>query len=178
MRTKRAFAVFLSVCLILGGCARSGGQETGTQPAGSHAPQSPSGNVLATDPRQDAGRLAFQNTGSVRVTYSTNISAVRYVSSADQLPGNEALSGYDDAFFETRALILVYETVSSGSIKVDIESIALSEADAVVTLTHEAQGDATTPVMTTWLVWAEVDRGLELNWSVANPAVESGVHKS
>lgn len=108
-------------------------------------------------------------TGCVRVAYNGNVSSVRYITSADQLPDHEALAAYDEAYFETKALVLVKESVSSGSVKVGIASID----DGVVTLSHELPGDAGTADMATWLLWAEVDAGLDFDWSVANPALES-----
>lgn len=107
-------------------------------------------------------------TGCVRVDYTGNVSSVRYITSVDQLPDNEALAAYDEAYFAEHALIVVYETVTSGSVKVGIGSVA----DGVVTLSHEMSGDAGTDDMASWLLWAEVETGLEYTWSVANPAVK------
>uniref|UniRef100_UPI001C9E8AF7 hypothetical protein n=1 Tax=Klebsiella pneumoniae TaxID=573 RepID=UPI001C9E8AF7 len=78
------------------------------------------------------------------------------------------LAGYDEAYFVEKALVVVYETVSSGSVQVDIASID----GGVVTLSHEMSGNVGTADMATWLLWAEVDAGLDYTWSVANPAVE------
>lgn len=112
--------------------------------------------------------LALGDTGCVRVAYDSNISSVRYITSVEQLPDNEALAAYDEAYFAEKALIVVYETVSSGSVKVGIASVK----DGAVTLSHDMPGDVGTADMATWLLWAEVDAGLDYTWSVANPAVE------
>lgn len=87
------------------------------------------------------------------------------------------MSAYDDAFFKDHALVLVQESVSSGSVEVGIESVSLkADHTAVVTLTHQGPGEGQvgTADMATWLLWAEVDTGLEdYQWTVANPALES-----
>lgn len=111
-------------------------------------------------------------TGCVRVEYTGNVSSVRYITSVDQLPDHEALAAYDAAYFESKALLLVWETVSSGSVRVGIAAIE----GGVVTLSHELSGDAGTADMATWLLWAEVEAGLDETWSVANPAVQSETH--
>lgn len=112
--------------------------------------------------------LALGEIGCVRVSYNGNVSSVRYITSVDQLPDHEALAAYDEAYFAEKALIVVYETVSSGSVKVGIASVK----DGAVTLSHELPGDAGTADMATWLLWAEVDAGLDYTWTVANPAVK------
>lgn len=121
--------------------------------------------------KQEAGTsngLALGNTGCVRVAYNGNVSSVRYITAADQLPDNEALKAYDDAYFAEKALIVVYETTGSGSVEVGIASVK----DGAVTLSHDMPGDAGTADMATWLLWAEVDAGLDYTWTVANPAVK------
>lgn len=124
-----------------------------------------------TQPTAGGEPVTVGESGCVRVDYTTNISNVRYITSADQLPDNEALAGYDEAYFETGALVIVMESVSSGSVKVSIESVEAG----VVTLGHEMSGDVGTTDMATWLLWAEVEQGLDYEWSVANPALPSNV---
>lgn len=122
--------------------------------------------------------LTLGNSGAVRVTYSVNVSSVRYITSAAQLPDYPELAGYDDAYFETGALILVMESVSSSSVRVSIGSVTLNDTTALVTLTHEGTGDVSVPAMATWLVWAEVEKDLHYSWEVANPALDSNIQNS
>ena len=113
----------------------------------------------------------------LRLTYNGNVSSALYVTSAAQLPDYPELSAYDDAFFKDHALVLVQESVSSGSVEVGIESVSLkADHTAVVALTHQGPGEGQvgTADMATWLLWAEVDTGLgDYQWTVANPALES-----
>ena len=60
--------------------------------------------------------------------------------------------------------MLVQESVSSGSVEVGIESVSLkADHTAVVALTHQGPGEGQvgTADMATWLLWTEVDTGLE-----------------
>ena len=122
--------------------------------------------TLCTESATEAS-AELGETGCVRITYTNNVSNVRYVTKVEELPDYEALAKYDAAYFENKALLVILETTASGSVQVGIESIA----DGTVTLSHEMSGDAGTTDMATWLLWAEVDQGLEGNWKVANPAL-------
>lgn len=122
-----------------------------------------------TIPKIEQETVTLDGTGCVRIPYQGNVSSVRYVTSVEELPDNEALAAYDEAFFEAKALVVVKESVSSGSVQVGIASIE----NGVVTLSHEMPGDAGTADMATWLLWAEVEKDLDCSWSVANPALES-----
>lgn len=180
---KRMLCLILTLAMLLCGCqsapAASGGSETGKDPEKVTEAdldmteiQDP-GVTLPKDEEETGGEnVTVGATGCIRVEYTGNVSSVRYITSADQLPDHEALAAYDAAYFEDKALILVRETVSSGSVKVGIAAIE----GGVVTLSHEMSGDAGTADMATWLLWAEVDAGLDYEWSVANPAVESNTH--
>ncbi len=117
--------------------------------------------------------MILGNTGKTRIAYSGTTNGVRYITSADQLPQNQALEAYDDAYFETKALILVTETVNSGSIQVAIKGVTVENGMACVTLRHEMPGDVGTDDMATWLLWAEVKQGLDYEWVLENPAMES-----
>lgn len=111
--------------------------------------------------------------GAVRIPYEGNESTVRYITSASQLPDNEELAGYDDAYFQQNALVLVTESVNSGSIEVAIDSIRQTDRGSEVVLYHSRpeESQATTDDMATWLLWAEVETGKEGIWTVANPAL-------
>lgn len=116
--------------------------------------------------------------GKVRITYTGNRSSVVYITSVDQLPDELDGEGYDEAYFEEHALILVTETVSSGSVDVGILSVAYSGDTALVTLYHEVpDGAMTTDDMATWLIWAEAEPDLDYQWLVENPALESDAVK-
>lgn len=137
----------------------------GTMPKNDGSTQ-PSGNSLQLG--QD---------GKLRIAYKGNQSSVQYITSAAQLPKYAELEGYDEAFFEDHALVLVVETVNSGSVQVDISDISVDGTTAVVTLSHEMPGDAGTMDMVTWLLWVEVEPGLDCQWKVANPAVPASGEK-
>lgn len=128
-----------------------------------------------TLPGQTGEALELGDTGAERVTYTHNVSRVQYVTDVRDLPDYAALSGYDAAYFQDHALLIVLETVSNGSVKVAIDRVA---DDGTVTLKREISGQLGTTVMTTWLLWAEVDAGLDCSWNVANAALQSGTSKS
>ena len=167
------------LCLILAlmllcGCQSAAADPTDPQIQQDTENQDQTTDVTVGEDEQQTvgGETALGQTGCVRVEYITNISSVRYITSVDQLPDHEALAGYDEAYFENKALVLVKETTSSGSVQVGIASIE----GGVVTLSHEMPEGDVTADMATWLLWAEVDAGLEYEWSVANPALESATH--
>lgn len=119
--------------------------------------------------------LAFDNADGYRIAYTMNQNSVTYITSAEGLPvyDIEALKAYDEDFFKEKALVLVKETVNSGSTKVGIQSIIKEGSVISVTLSHEGAEIGTTD-MATWLLWAEVDRGLEnCQWVLTNPALPS-----
>lgn len=118
--------------------------------------------------------VKIDDVGKVRISYTGNRSSVVYVTSASQLPDQEELKKYDDAYFEEHALVLVTETMTSGSVEVGIASVNVSGGVGTVTLYHgePEQGTYNTSDMATWLLWAEVEPGLDCRWVVANPAVE------
>ena len=116
--------------------------------------------------------VTINGTGKARIDYTGSRSEVRYVTSAEALPDCEGLADYDGAWFQDHALVLVTETVNSGSVEVEIAAITLENGTASVELSHGMSGDYGTNDMATWLLWAEVEPGLEgLTWTVANPAL-------
>ena len=117
-------------------------------------------------PTQPGDRLDFANPGKVRIAYTGDRRYVRYITSVDQLPTEEALKGYDTAFFENNALVIVVETVTSGSMQLELEGIYLNGDTATVTLKRSMPGDVGTTDMATWLLWAEVSREWDYNWTL------------
>ena len=180
---KRMLCTVLCAAMLLCGCqsapAANGETQGATEALTGEVTENVTESQLAvTEPQtptqpfveqETEPGTAIGETGLVRVAYNGNISSVRYITSVDKLPVNDALSAYDEAYFETRALVVVLESVSSGSVKVGIDSIE----NGVVTLSHELAGDVGTADMATWLLWAEVEQGLDFEWSVANPALQS-----
>ena len=119
--------------------------------------------------------MNFLNQGSVRIGYTGNQNSVVYVTSPEQLPAVEELKKYDADYFRTRALVLVRETVGSGSTRVSIQAISQKDQTVYVALLHESP-EVGTADMATWLLWAEVEPGLEnFQWVLANPALKSGL---
>lgn len=135
----------------------------------------PASEMAEHSPGLPGEAAAAARTGKVRIPYSGNRSAVTYVTSASMLPDCEALEQYDDAYFESHALVLVTETVRSGSVNVGIRSVDVEGAEATVTLYHNMPPAASgTTDMATWLLWAEVAPGLDCQWTIANPTLGSG----
>lgn len=118
--------------------------------------------------------------GKARLTYEGNESSVRYVTSPDQLPDCEALQKYDNAYFETHALVLVTQSVSSGSLEVSIKAIKKTEGGYGVVLSYGEPGkdQVGTTDMATWLLWAEVEQGQDGTWEIVNPALTPEEEKS
>lgn len=113
--------------------------------------------------------------GAVRISARGIVNSIRYITDASQLPDNQALKQYDDAYFQDHALVLIVETVGSGSTRVGIASIEIEDSAATVTLFHRLPGDVATDDIAAWLLWAEVDAGLSCNWVVANHAMKPSV---
>ena len=103
--------------------------------------------------------VEFKNVQAQRIPYAGIRRGVRYVTDPAQLPKDEAFSGYDAEFFRSRALLLVTDTVGSGSVRMGIRDIR------VRTMT----GTVGTADMATWHIWAEVEPGLDYRWMVAEP---------
>ena len=184
---KKLICMLLAFVLVFCGCAR---QDTGAAPSDEAAQSGSevSQNVDATevDPpevtlhtgegqSQGQGVQQFQvagATGAERIEYKQNASSVRYITRVEDLPDYEALDGYRNAeYFETQALLVVVDTVTSGSVKVSIGFLG----DGTVTLAKEMSGTLGTADMATWLLWAEVDQGLTDTWTVTNPGVQNNL---
>lgn len=168
---KRLFALILALCLLLAGCAPGGTATTDTTTNTTH-PDIPD----QTRGEPDIGiDVDFQVLGSVAMHHSVNISQVRYITSVSALPDNEELAQYDDSWFEDHALLLIYQSVSSGNVKVDVEKIKLDGTIANITLSYLPDGMLGSGIKVTWLMWLEVEKGLQYSWQVENPAMESDV---
>lgn len=184
---KKMICIMLTLMLLLSGCQ---GAVTETTAPVETAPPAPGTNVPATeDPRgettfptlpesgfvtgpvmggQEGDRLPFENAGKVRLTYEGNRSYVRYVTSVEDLPPEGSWTGYDETYFETKALLIVVETLTSGSVQVELEAIRMEGDTANVHIKRTMEGDVGTTDMATWMLWAEVEKGLEYNWTLAN----------
>lgn len=181
--SKRIFAAGCALCLLLAGCSQpSQPQSLATASDSANASSQPTatpgvGNVIGGDDFAPAPGDAVdqESRGKLRITYNGNESTVRYITSVDQLPTYEEFQTYDEDYFQDHALVVVTESVSSGSVDVDIDSIRYADTGNQVVLYHSAPGDdaAGTGDMVTWLLWAEVDAGIEGTWTVSNPALPS-----
>lgn len=175
--TYRLPALLAALCMILCGCqgiAEPTGSEV-TLPQQSTEPTHKLEPGIQL-PTQDPGTpLPFQNSGSVRYTTQGRPCYVRYITDASQLPNVAALQKYDEEYFRDHALVLVAETVNSGSTTVEIGSIAVLDGVATVTLSRTLPNHFGTDVITTWLLWAEVEAHLDYQWVVANPTLQPGV---
>ena len=181
MKYKRLLTLVLAaaLCIVAAACGTKNNAPGTDTPTKTDTPTAAPGGTQTVG---DTGNGTVREDGSyvpgqvnrLRLTYNGNVSSALYVTSAAQLPDYPELSAYDDAFFKDHALVLVQESVSSGSVEVGIESVSLKDDHtAVVTLTHQGPGEEQvgTADMATWLLWTEVDTGLEdYQWTVANPA--------
>ena len=166
---KGILAAGCALGLLLTGCGVQGNDPSAqATPAGSGSIQE------ELQPQVTLG-VEISAQGSARLSYNGNESTVRYVTSVSELPSYQPLSQYDDAFFQDHALVVVTESVSSGSVDVKIDSICCTDTQNSVVLYHSAPQDdqAGTNDMATWLLWAEVDRDIQGAWTVANPALTS-----
>lgn len=175
MKSVPAISLILIIIfsLLLLGCKDSASAYSSTFKE--DAPSLSTDDTIELYPPPTAGDLPFQqpNSGAVKIQYTENISTVRYITSASQLPDHEVFQQYDESFFLEKALIIVYESVSSGSVQVGIQNIEFENSTASVTLFHHAPPGDGTAVMATWMLWAEVETGLDYEWVITNPALKS-----
>lgn len=177
---KKLICLLLSLLLLLTGCRSAG-------PARSDAANQPSESetTQATEPSWDTGPsqdttvirpadapVTMGQTGKLRIAYTGNRSGIRYITDPSQLPDYPELAGYDEAYFQERGLLLVTETVTSGSVNVQVQSIVVENGVAIVTLDHKLPTGLGTTDMATWLLWVEVDAGLDLTWVLSDPALK------
>ena len=173
---KKLICMLLALMLVFSGCASSAPVEEPTEPQETlEATQTdPPEVTLHIEEKETEAVMETSATGAQRIEYKQNASSVRYITRAADLPAYEALDGYrNDEYFRTKALLVVVDTVTSGSVKVAIDSVG----NGTVTLSKEMPGDAGTADMATWLLWAEVDQGLTENWIVTNPGVQNNLSK-
>ena len=179
---KKFICLLLIAMVLLTACAPAGGEilpgET-TLPQGVTQPGQPTepsqtvpdmketqSSLKPLPGGEDGLALTFANPGKVRITYQGNPGYVRYITSPEELPEEAALAGYDEAFFEQHALLVVVETVTSGSIRLELGSIILLGDTARVSLNREMSGEVGTADMATWMLWAEVEKGLDYSWEL------------
>ena len=175
MRRIFVMLLVLALCLTTAGCRSylpplpsdgGTGQTQGTTEAttGTTDPSLQEGEeIVGTD-------MMFNDVGTLRINYTGIVSSVVYITSPAQLPDHEVFSKYDEAFFQDHALVLVTDTVGSGSVRVGIDRIVVNGDTAYVKVSRELPGGIGTADMATWLIWAEVEAGLSCQWRVMNPA--------
>ena len=174
---KKMTCMLLAALLLLTGCQTAEPPET-TVPEETIAIEEFATAPTVTIPIQtmpdlviggvEGEEMEFRNPGKARIGYTENRSYVRYITSVDQLPAVGSWTGYDESYFETKALLIVVETLNSGSVQVDWESILVEGDTAAIHIKRTMAGDVGTADMATWMLWAEVEAGLELNWVLAN----------
>ena len=170
---KKYLCIILALMLVLTGCQAAGSGST------SPTKQIPQQNTAATLPESslnpgpvlggpEGDALPFENAGKVRLSYEGNRSYILYVTSVEQLPKEGSWTGYDAAYFQTKALLIVVETLNSGSVQLELESIRVDGNTASICIQRTMDGDVGTTDMATWMLWAEVDKGLDYEWTLAN----------
>ena len=109
--------------------------------------------------------VRLENSGKLRIAYQQGAgNSVTCVSSVDQLNrfglyGSDKLAAYDKHFFDSKALVLVKYTVSSGSTQLSLSSATRVSNMVSVHVDAQSAGMGTSD-MATWLLWAEVDKSL------------------
>ena len=170
---KKLYILLLLGAILLStvGCKSSGTLDAGTQPNDtadvSHTGDfsEPTGSGFATLP--GLPDTEPQENYRVRIPYNGKVRNVIYVESRDQLPGNSAFDRYTDDYFAENALVIVTISTSSGSAKPRIDSISYDDGRATVLLSMNMEGDGTSD-MACWLLWAEVEAGLDYQWSIGS----------
>jgi opacity protein-like surface antigen len=191
---KRFLICICVLCLLLTGCQSAhiapseGTVSAGTTAAGTVS-DGTAGTTLPDYFDSGAGQLGptplptnlppmleirlIETAGKLRLPYAGNQSSIQYITAPDQLPDEEALTGYDEAYFQDHALLLIIETVGSGSVRLEAHSFSVLDGVASVTLSHELDGDVGTADMATWMLWVELEAGLDYSWELDNPALPS-----
>jgi len=178
---KKMICAILALLLMLTGCQTAGGETTpptGSVPATTETdpsqtatfPTLPEGGFSAGPAigTPEGEEIPFENAGKLRISYEGNRSYVRYVTSVEDLPAEGNWEGYDEAYFQTKALLIVVETLSSGSIQVELEAIVRRGDTANVVIRRTMSGEVGTADMATWMLWAEVSRELDYTWTLDN----------
>lgn len=181
---KKMICFVLACMMMLTGCQAAGGGTTPpettlaptvssaeeTQPQMSTFPTLPEGgfNPGPVLGGQEGDELPFENAGKVRLNYEGNRSYVRYVTSVKDLPREGSWTGYDEAYFQTKALLIVVETLNSGTVQVELEAIRVEGDTASVHIKRTLAGEVGTTDMATWMFWAEIPKDLTYKWTLAN----------
>ncbi len=168
---KRIGMLFVLV-LCLTGCAA--GRHTSDATTGREFTRStlpPRATVPTADIPMEAEKIAFRAAGKKRIPYTGAVSQIRCITSPEALPAGV---DYDADFFRDHALILITDSVGSGSVQVAIESISCTGDTAAVALSRKMSGNTGTSDMATWMLWAEVDANAAQNWILANPGANTG----
>ncbi len=176
---KKQFAIFVLTGLLLTavGCQNSkmptaGDQSTQAQNSTlSTSTVQPNIDPTASTkpdltPTLPSGKIQLlEQAGKLRIPYTSDIHSVQYITDPSQLPDHDEFDQYDAAFFEKNALLLITETVGSGSTRIDLKGYICEENIARVTLLFSSP-DVATDDMATWLIWAVVDANLPYEWSI------------
>lgn len=172
---KKMICILTVAMLLLSGCqSASQPAETTEAPVETTIPavQEVTVPTLPMNPviggTEPGDSLAFANPGKVRIQYTGPRSSVQYITSAEQLPDEEWFADYGEEFFRNRALLIIVETVNSGSVQLEVESIRVNGGTASVSVKRTMSGDVGTSDMATWMLWVELDQGLDYAWVLPN----------
>ncbi len=183
---KKLFAILMLMSLLMAitGCRSSKTPNAGDQNAQTQNSTLPTSTVKpnidpTTPTRPDptptlpSGNIVLlEQAGSLRIDYTADVHSVQYITDASQLPGYDEFDQYDAVFFESHALLLVTETVGSGSTRIELKGYTCDGNDAHIKLLYNSP-EVSTADMATWLIWAVVDANLPYEWHIpgqtANP---------
>ena len=171
MKSNKLAALLLAaaMCTITAGCTSSPQEESSmplTSPSAAIS-EKPSQSGFAGGGTGAVGSqsVTLANSGKLRIAYQQGAgNSVTCVSSVDQLNrfglyGSDKLAAYDKHFFDSKALVLVKYTVSSGSTQLSLSSATRVSNMVSVHVDAQSAGMGTSD-MATWLLWAEVDKSL------------------
>ena len=179
MKMKKIAAWTLTFCLLFAGC-----QSTESAQAGQELPISTEEIEPILNERNEqlnqqvisAGRVEFRNGGRQRIPYTGAVSTVQYITSVEQLPNYEVFKQYDAEFFKENALVLVTQSTGSGSAQLEIESLLVENGEVVVKMKQTMPEGEGTMDMAAWLVWVEVDAGLDFQWKTDTTGKGAGLN--
>jgi len=190
---KKWISLLLVLCMLLSACGPAGTEQPGetvdsdvqtgegstsSVQEETTATERPSldHEIVITAPIGGVGipdsDLVLGESGRIRIDYTGDRNSVRYVTDVTGIPAYPELAGYDEAYFAEKALLLVIVTEGSGSIRPQICSVKTDDQTATVYLDHSMEGDVGTADMATWLLWVELEAGLEYQWKLAGRTIQ------
>lgn len=147
--------LFFSVLCLTSGCS---GSNTNKE---SHlnVPPTPTSTLSQTQ-EVPMKLIPTHNQNKTKLTYDRNRSEGRILSTLSDLEPYLTLadfSSYTETYFKEKSLLLITQSVKSGSISVSVDTVTQDKGQLNVTLSYNSPQTLTWD-MTTWLLWVEIDK--------------------